>query len=276
MIEIGRTNNLQVLREVPNGLRMGTEEHNILLPGRYVPLGTREGDFLDVFVYTDSEDIPIATTLVPLAQIGDFACLKVVDVNQHGAFLDWGLPKDLFLPFGRQHRPLHAGDLAVVGIKLHESTERVIASSTLKGFFSDDVSALSNGDEVGLMVYGFNDLGALVIVNGRHAGLVFKDRIFRRLNYGEELRGYITQIREDHRLDISLQRIGRQGNDDAEQAILDALEAGGGVLKIHDKSPPDLIRRKLNLSKKAFKRAVGSLYRARTITLVEGGIRLVD
>lgn len=274
MIEIGRTNTLQVLREVPQGLRLGTDEHNILLPDRYVPPGLVEGDFVEVFVYTDSEDIPVATTLKPLAQIGEFACLRVVDVNQHGAFLDWGLPKDLFLPFGRQHRPLRRGDLAVVGLKLHASTERVIASTTLKGFFDHDVGHLSEGDDVELMVYGFNDLGALVIVNGRHAGLVFKDRIYRRVDYGEVLRGFITRVREDRRLDISLQRPGRAGNNDAEDAILSALHACGGELDLHDKSPPERIRDELGLSKKAFKRAVGSLYRSRAIVLVQGGIKL--
>jgi predicted RNA-binding protein (virulence factor B family) len=274
MIEIGRTNSLQVLREVPNGLRLGTDEHNILLPDRYVPPGLLPGDFVEVFVYTDSEDIPVATTLKPLAEIGDFACLKVVDVNRHGAFLDWGLPKDLFLPYARQHRPLRPGDLAVVGLKLHESTQRVIASTTLKGFFDDDVRHLSEGDDVELMVYAYNDLGALVIVEGRHAGLVFKDRIYRRVEYGEVLRGTITRIREDNRLDISLQRFGKAGNEDAEDVILRALHARGGELDLHDKSPPERIREELGLSKKAFKRAVGSLYRARSIVLVEGGLRL--
>lgn len=276
MIEIGQTQEMQVLRKVHNGLRLGTEEDNILLPKLYAPRDAEVGDWVEVFVYTDSEDLPIATTLKPYGQVGDIVCLKVVDITPHGAFLDWGLPKDLLVPFARQHRPLQLNDRVVVGIGLHESTGRVIASSTLRGYFDDDVSRLSQGDRVRLMVYSFNDLGALVVVNGRHAGLIFRDRIYRRLMYGEELEGYILQVRDDRRLDITLQRIGRGGNDDAEQVILDALHAGDGWLALHDKSPPDAIRRKLQMSKKAFKRAVGSLFRRRTIKLVDQGIQLVN
>lgn len=276
MIEIGRYNTLRVHRIVPNGVRLGTDEHNILLPSRYVPRDCDEGEWLEVFVYTDSEDEPIATTLHPLATVGQFAFLKVVDVTPHGAFLDWGLPKDLFAPNARQFRPMRVGDHVVVGLSLHERTERVIASSTLKGLFDDDVQHLSPGQPVGLLVYGFNDLGAQVIVQGRHAGLVFHDQLFRRVRIGDRLDGFVDRVREDCRLDIVLRRAGRDGNADAEETILNALRRADGHLDLHDKSPPQEIKARLGLSKKAFKRALGSLYRARRVVLVDGGVRQVD
>lgn len=276
MIEVGLYNTLEVLRETPQGLRLGTEEHNILLPRRQVPRGCEVGDLLEVFVYTDSSDELIATTLSPLATVGQFACLRVVDVTPHGAFLDWGLPKDLFAPFSRQHRPLRIGDRIVVGLSVHAATGRVIASSTLAGLFDDDVEHLSPGQPVQLLVYGKNELGVQVIVQGRHAGLVFHDRVFQPVRLGEALEGFIDQVREDHRLDITLQRPGREGNSDAEETILAALDAAGGRLNLHDKSPPEAIYQALGLSKKAFKRAVGSLYRAHQIELGEGCIRRIE
>ena len=276
MIQIGRTQRLPVWENQPEGLYLGDAEEHVLLPRRLAPHGYVEGDWIEVFVYTDSEDLPVATTQTPLAEVGQFACLQVVDVTRHGAFLDWGLPKDLFAPFGRQHRPMRRGDWVVVGLSLHTRTGRVIASSTLKGLFDDDVAWLQPGDPVSLMVYGFNDRGVQVIVEGRHAGLIFRDRVFQRVRIGEELQGFVHQIREDHRLDISLQRGGRAGNVDAEAVILAALDDAGGSLPLHDKSPPQAIRDALGLSKKAFKRAVGSLYKDQVITLSESGIHRVD
>ncbi len=276
MIEIGRYNTLPVLRSSAQGLLLGSEDHNVLLPQPYVPPYAGPGDQLDVFVYTDTEDLLVATTLKPLATVGQFACLRVVDVNEHGAFLDWGLPKDLFAPNARQYRPMDRGDWVVVGLCVHKRTQRVIACSTLAGLFDDDVSALAHGDRVQLLVYGFTDLGVQVVVQGRHAGLIFNSGLVRRLRLGEELEGFIAQVRHDHRLDIALQRDGRAGNDDAEKVILAALEAAGGTLELHDKSPPTAIRAALGLSKKAFKRAVGSLYRRRLILLNAKRISRVD
>ncbi len=276
MIHIGRTQRLPVWENQPEGLYLGDADEHVLLPRRLAPHGYVEGDWIEVFVYTDSEDEPVATTQTPLAEVGQFACLQVVDVTRHGAFLDWGLPKDLFAPFARQHRPMRRGDWVVVGLSLHKSTGRVIASSTLKGLFDDDVDRLQPGDPVSLMVYGFNDRGVQVIVEGRHAGLIFHDRVFRRLRLGEELQGFVRIVRDDHRLDITLQREGRKANVDAEAVILGALDDAGGSLPLHDRSPPEAIRDALGLSKKAFKRAVGTLYKDRVITLSESGIRRVD
>lgn len=276
MIELGRYNTLQVLRATPQGLHLGSDEHHVLLPWPLAPREAAEGEWIEVFVYTDSEDLLVATTEKPHATVGQFACLEVVDINQHGAFLDWGLPKDLFVPFGRQYRPLEVGQRVVVGLSVHERTQRIIGSSRLAGLFDDEVEHLSEGQPVSLLVYGFNERGAQVVVQGRHAGMVFHDRLFRKVRIGEQLDGFIDRVREDHRLDISLQRAGREGMDDAAQVVLQALEGGDGWLALHDKSPPDAIRSALGLSKKAFKRAIGVLYKARRITLEDGGVRLVE
>ncbi|MFT5432023.1 MAG: putative RNA-binding protein (virulence factor B family) [Myxococcota bacterium] len=276
MYEIGQYNTLRVLRASTRGLLLGTEDHHVLLPPREVPENAGAGDELEVFVYTDSDDRPVATTLRPLATVGQFACLRVVDTNEHGAFLDWGLSKDLFAPSALQHRPMDRGDWVVVAVSLHRRTQRVVASSTLAGNFDDDVSKLAPGDPVSLLVYGFTGLGVQVVVQDSHAGLIFKTGLARRLRLGEELEGFIANVRDDNRLDISLQRVGREGTEDAEKIILNALDAGSGTLELHDKSPPAAIRAALGLSKKAFKRAVGSLYRSRVIRLTDEGIHKVD
>jgi len=276
MIAIGRYNTLRVLRASPVGLLLGTEDDHMLLPQAEVPEDTKPGETIKVFVYTDSEDRRVATTLEPLATVGQFACLRVVDGNEHGAFLDWGLPKDLFAPYARQHRPMDRGDWVVVALSLHERTQRVIASSTLTGHFDDDVSRLSRGDRVHLLVYGFTDRGVQVVVDGRHAGLIFNSELIRRPRMGEELEGFIAQVRPDNRLDITLRREGRAGIADAEKVVLDALHAASGTLTLHDKSPPAAIRKTLGLSKKAFKKAVGALYRRRVIRLGDDAIHLLD
>lgn len=276
MIELGRHNTLQVLRLTPQGPRLGTDEHNVLLPRRFARRDTQVGEWLDVFVYTDSEDQLVATTETPLATVGQFACLRVVDVTRHGAFVDWGLPKDLFVPYGRMHRPLQVGERVVVGLSVHERTERVIGSTRLAGLFNDNVAHLRPGQPVSLLVYGFTDRGAQVVVQGQHAGLVFRDRLSQRVSIGDTLDGFIEQVRDDHRLDITLQRPGREGMHDAQQVVLDALDAHDGWLPLHDKSAPDAIREGVGLSKKAFKRAVGVLYKARRIRLEPDGIRRLD
>ena len=275
MIEVGRSNTLQILRETPQGLRLGTDEHNLLLPRRWVPEQLPDDGWLEVFVFTDSEDRLIATTDRPRASVGEFACMEVVDLTPIGAFVDWGLPKDLLVPFRRQHAPLRLGQKVVVAVSLDEATERVIGSTKLSAYLDRDVSGIEPMQAVRLLVYGFNELGALVVVDGRYGGLLYKDRIYQRLRIGQELDGTVLKVRDDGRLDITLQRPGREGNSDAERAILRALDEGQGQLDLHDKSPPEAIQRRLGLSKKAFKRAVGSLYRARTIDLVDGGIRRV-
>ncbi|NOY91430.1 MAG: GntR family transcriptional regulator [Deltaproteobacteria bacterium] len=275
-IPIGRYSTLEVMREAEAGVYLGRDGEELLLPNRVVPEGIELGQTLRVFVYKDSEDRPIATTKEPKAVVGDFALLEVVDLSPHGAFLDWGLDKDLFAPFKEQHRRLVLGERLVFAVSLDERTDRVIASSQLRTFFDYDVSEVQADDEVELLVYDHNELGALVVVDGRHTGLVYRGEASRELRVGDELSGYVKLVRPDNKLDIRLQRTGRDAIDDATQALLDALREAGGFLPLHDKSPPEEIRARLSLSKKAFKRALGGLYKARRVELRPDGVKLRD
>jgi len=272
MIEIGRFNTLPVLHVVQQGAVLGDEDAQVLLPAREIPCQLQEGEPIQVFVYTNSQGLA-ATLTEPKLQLGGFALLEVLEVGEYGAFVDWGLPKDLLVPFGNQYRPLKTGERRVVGLRIHLKTQRLVGTTTLSGMFDDDVSGLSPGDAVDLMVYGKIEHGYQVIVAGRHAGLIYGDQTFRRLEHGEQLQGWVAVVRDDHRLDITLQRPGRAGTDDASAVILAALDAAGGSLPLHDKSHPAVIQRRLHMSKKAFKKAVGSLYRNRLIEISEDGIR---
>ncbi|MDH5492579.1 MAG: S1-like domain-containing RNA-binding protein [Myxococcales bacterium] len=275
-IQIGRYNTLKIMRSAPPGLYLGSEEEQVLLPSRYVPEGAAIGEALRVFVYTDSEDRPIATTLEPAAVVGDFALLEVVDLSEHGAFLDWGLDKDLFAPFGEQHQRLRIGDRRVFAVCSDERTGRVHASSQLRTHLDYDVSGIEVGAEVSLLVYDPHELGALVVVEGKHAGLVYRTETFQPLSVGDSLKGYVKRVRDDNKLDIGLQRQGVDAIDDAQRRLLEALRASGGRLRLHDKSPPEEIRATLRLSKKAFKRALGALYKARRVRLLDDGIELLE
>lgn len=275
-IQIGRHNTLAVVRGAEAGVYLGTEEEQVLLPNKYVPEGIEVGDALRVFVYTDSEDRPVATTAEPNAVIGDFAFLEVVDLSEHGAFLDWGLDKDLFAPFNEQHRRLKVGERLVFAVSLHERTGRVKASSQLRTYFDYDVQGVEAGDEVSLLVYDRNELGTLVVVDGQHTGIVYHSETFRKLAVGERLKGFVKEVREDNKLDIRLLRTGKQAIDDATRLLLEALREEGGFLPLHDKSPPGQIRTRLKMSKKAFKRALGGLYKARRVQLLPDGVKLLD
>lgn len=256
------------------GAYLGTDTDEVLLPSKFVPQDAAIGDELRVFVYTDSEDRPVATTQIPLATEGEFALLKVVDVMKHGAFANWGLDKDLFVPFKEQHRRLEVGKRYVFAVTVHQATRRLIGSTRLARFLDYDIQDLQEGDEVSLMVYDFNQVGAMVLVDGAFPGLIYKNEIFQPLQVGDELTGYIKQLRPDNKLDISLQKKKKLAIADDSQRILSALKEAGGFLPLHDKSDPSDIKETLEISKKAFKRAVGGLYKARKIELLPDGIRL--
>ena len=272
MIDIGTHNTLPVLSVEPRGALLGSQADHALLPSSEMPQDLAPGHTLRVFVYTTPRG-RMATLLEPRAIVGGFALMKVIDVGEHGAFVDWGLPKDLLVPYGNQYEPMKLGRRYVVGVKIHPRTDRLVGTTVLSGMFDDDVSGISPGDEVSLLVYGRTDRGTQVIVDRRHAGLVYHDQTFQRLRHGQELTGWVALVREDHRLDITLQRPGRVGMDEACNTILAALDAAGGQLPLHDKSSPDQIARTLHMSKKAFKKAVGRLYRNRLIELEAQGIR---
>jgi len=265
MIQIGSTCSLRVVSKDAPGYRLTDGETEILLPTKLAANELAAGDTVDVFVYTDSEDRPVATMQTPLAQVGDFACLRVIDESRHGAFLDWGLDKDLFSPIAEQHEPMRIGQSYVVAVYLDNHTNRVAAASRLGEFFDYDLSELKPNQEVSLLVHGFTNRGISVLVDEAHSGLIFRDRAFSKLNIGDKLSGYIDKIRDDNKLDIRLTKEAAQPVaervKDAKEIVLDALKASGGSIPLGDKSPPDDVYAQLNISKKAFKAAVGGLFK---------------
>jgi uncharacterized protein len=276
MIEIGKYNRLTAARRAPPGVYLERGGREVLLPNRFVPEGLVLGSELDVFVYTDSSDRPVATTQKPLAAVGQFAHLRVVDVSRHGAFLDWGLDKDLLLPSAEQESRVERGESVVVAVCLDEHTQRVMASSRLTQFFDSDLSGLTPGALVQLLVYRNTDLGSQVIVDDRHGGLVFRNATFSALAVGDRLQGYVQRVREDGKIDVTLRPPGAAGRDDDTQRLADALDAAGGHLPLGDDSPPEEISRLLGMSKKAFKRAAGNLYRQRRVRLTPQSITWID
>jgi predicted RNA-binding protein (virulence factor B family) len=269
MFEIGKTASLEVLRAVPMGLILGSAEHEVLLPTRYVPAGTSPGDSVEVFVYTDSEDRPIATTERPLAQTDEFAALRVVSTTGVGAFLDWGLPKDLLLPFRSQLQPPRVGQRVVVRVLLDRVSGRPVATAKIDRFLEPPPKDLHAGQAVDLLIYEETELGIKAIVDGRFGGLLYRDPSVGGLEIGSSAAGTVERIRSDGKIDLRLGPSGKAAVDEARATLLAALRDAGGRLELTDRSEPADIRRVLSLSKKSFKRAVGGLYRERRIRLGE-------
>ena len=275
-IDLGRMNYLKVVKKVDFGVYLdGGEAGEILLPARYVPEGCQVGDELDVFIYLDSEERLVATTQKPLAQVGDFAYLQVAWVNNYGAFLDWGLMKDLFVPFREQKMRMMQGRSYIVHVHIDRETYRIVASAKVERYFADDMPSYSAGDEVRVLVWQKTDLGFKVIVDNRYPGLVYESEIFRPLHTGDRLTAYIRQVRPDGKLDIALQKGGQKGVADFSDVLLDYLQRHGGQTTIGDKSPAEEIYARFGVSKKVFKKAVGDLYKRRLIEIVPDGLRLV-
>lgn len=283
MIKLGRINTLTALRQTSVGFFLGdlsdrrsqSFDNDILLPNKYVPDWLGVDDEIDVFVYNDHEDRPIATTLIPAIQRDEFAYLQVVHVSNAGAFLEWGLEKDLLVPHREQSRPMEVGQRYVVFMYLDEDTNRLVASSRVNRFLDPDVRDLYEGEEVRLLAYERTDLGINVIINNRYKGLVYANEIFRTIEPGDSLTGYIKHIRDDNRVDVSLQKLGFENVEPNARRILATLKAEGGFLPLTDSSPPEQIYQTLEMSKKTFKKAIGTLYKERKIVLEEKGIRLV-
>lgn len=274
MIKVGQFNNLKVIKEVSFGVYLdGKDFGEILLPKKVVPQDTALNDILKVFIYHDSEDKIIATTKQPRALLGNFAYLKVIDINRVGAFLDWGLDKDLLVPVPEQQRPMEKNRSYIVYLKL-DNKGRVIGSSKLDHFVVKSPDDLNAGDEVDLLIAEKTDLGNKVIVNNRYWGLVHSQENFQTLHYGKTTRGYIKTIREDGKLDIVLRKIGRDSIDDLTQLILNTLQKNGGFLPLHDKSSPEEIQSLFQQSKKSFKSAIGQLYKQGKINIEVDGIRI--
>lgn len=274
MIKIGQFNRLKMVREAPFGVYLQAGEWGeILLPNKSVPKGALVGDVLDVFVYFDSDDKIIATTARPHAQLGRCAFLKVIDVNAVGAFLDWGLDKDLLVPKPEQHRPMEKGKSYLVYLK-QDNQGRIIASSKIDYFLDKTTAHYKPGEEVSLLVADRTPLGQKVIINHSHWGLIHAGDIFQTLIYGKKVKGYIKRIREDGKIDVVLRQIGQNNINELAQRILSKLEQAGGFLAVHDKSPPAEIQQIFAESKKNFKSAIGQLYKRGMIHLEEKGIRL--
>ncbi len=277
MAEIGKYNILKVVKDLDFGLYLdgGEELGEILLPRRYVPVNCTVDDELEVFIYLDSEDRLIATTEMPDAIVGEFACLTAVEVGKVGAFLDWGLPKDLLVPFREQKVDIEKGKNYVVYVYLDDESRRIAATSKIEKYLDNLPPEYEEGQEVDLMIYGESDLGYKAIVNNTHTGILYANEVFRKLNRGEKVKGYIKKVREDDKIDLMLDKPGYKKVDSIAQSILDKLNDLNGFLDLTDKSPADEISRRLGISKKNFKKAVGSLYKQRMITIEEKGIRLV-
>lgn len=275
MIQIGEYNTLKVGRGSTLGFFLVDElGEEVLLPAKYTPKPLNIGDDIEVFVYTDSEDRLIATTQDPIASVNSFAFLKVVDTAKFGAFLDWGLDKDLLVPIKEQAKPMIAGRYYVVYITLDTSSQRLIASSKINSFLSNENHGLKFNQEVDLVVYEETEFGYFVIINLKHKGLIYKNEIYTKVAIGDALTGYIKQIKEGNLIDVSLQKIGFGNIDANSKYILDALSKHGGVLNLHDNSTPDEIQKQLNMSKKTFKKAIGILYRQKLITITDNRIQL--
>jgi predicted RNA-binding protein (virulence factor B family) len=278
MLALGDYNELEVARAVDFGLYLTSDDGDLLLPGKYVPEGTQIGDKLRVFVYRDSEDRLIATTLEPLAKVDEFAALTVRDVSEVGAFLDWGLEKDLLLPYRNQRRALRPGDRATVYVYLDDTSDRIVANAKWERYLPEADLPFPGqpGDAVQLFVAENTDLGFSVIVNGTHVGLLYHNEVFRPLRLGDTPTGYLRQIRPDGKLDISLQKAGYDEALDAADALLATLRQAGGTLPLSDKSEPDDIYRRLGISKKVFKKALGTLYKRGLVQLLPTETRLTS
>jgi uncharacterized protein len=275
MINIGEYNVLEILREKEPGLFLGDDEGNeVLLPNRYKPESFKIYDKLDVFVYLDNEERLVAVTDKPFITKGEFALLRCNAVTKIGAFLDWGMMKELFCPFKEQAYKMVKGGWYLIYCYLDEETNRLVASSKTNHFLDNKELTISEFDEVDLIVSHPSELGMNVIVNKKHLGLIYKDNIFKDLSVGDKLKGVVKKIRPGNKLDISLGQIGYRNIEPNAQRILDELEDNNGFLPLTDKSDPEKIKSELQMSKKSFKKAIGSLYKQRLITIENEGIQL--
>ena len=276
MLQIGKTNTLEVSRIVRFGVFLASDRGEVLLPRKYVPTGAAVGDSVDVFVYTDSEDRLTATTQTPLARAGEFAALRVTDVIGIGAFLDWGLDKDLFVPRQLQLRPMRKGKAYVVYVCLDDVSGRMIASSKLTPFFAQDTSELTEGQKVELLIHGQSDIGLGAVIDGKYSGLLFHSEVLAPLAVGDRCQGYVKQVRDDGKVDLALQPQGYVALMEMQSSVIDELTTTGGFLPLTAKSDPGEIYRQFGISKKAFKKLIGDLYKRRRITISDDGIRLAE
>lgn len=276
MVNIGKYNRLPVAKIVDFGVYLDAGNGvEILLPARYIDRELKVGDDLEVFIYTDSEDRLIATTEKPFAEVGQFAFLEVVDVNSVGAFLDWGLPKNLLVPFREQKVKMREGGIYPVYVYLDDTTKRIVASAKLDKYLGNVVPDYKRGDEVTALVWQHQPIGYRVIIDNLHSGMIYENELFRNLEVGETVKAFVKNVRDDGKIDLTLsgnviERVGKLAD-----RIMEHVRLNGGEATISDKSSPEEIQAKFQCSKKDFKKAIGQLFREHRITFTDNGIRLV-
>ena len=274
-IELGKYNTLKVVKEVDFGMYLdGEEEGEILLPARYVPENCKPGDELKVFIYLDNEERLVATTLTPLVQVGQFACLEVSWVNQYGAILNWGLMKDLFVPFREQKMKMQVGKKYVVHAHLDDESYRIVASAKVDRYLSKEKAPYEFGQEVDVLIWQKTDLGFKAIIENQYSGLLYESEIFQPLHTGMTMKAYVKQVREDGKIDLILQTPGQGKVEDFSEILLEYIRNNGGRTTLNDKSPAEEIYDTFGVSKKTFKKAVGDLYKKHLILLQKDGIAL--
>ena len=251
-------------------------EGEILMPQKYVPEGTKPGDEIECFVYLDQDERPIATTEKPLALVGDFAYLTCSWVNEYGAFLNWGLTKDIFCPFREQKKRMEIGDSFIVHIHIDEDSYRIVASAKIEHYLKeiDDTCELKRGSEIDILIWQKTELGFKVIVNNSYPGLIYEDQVFKYIHTGDRMKAYVSNMRPDGKIDISLQPLGIAAVEDFSTTLLNYMKDNDGHCTVNDKSDPEEIKRQFHVSKKIFKKATGDLYKKKLITLAEDGLHL--
>ncbi len=275
MIELGKYNTLKIVRDTSVGLYLSDDKDDVLLPNKYVPEEFEIGQELTVFVYLDQEERLVATTLEPYIYLNEFALLRVSYTNKFGAFMNWGLEKDLFVPFREQARPMEGGKRYLTYMFLDEKSNRLVGSSKLNQFLKNEELTVEVGEEVDLIVSHITDLGINVIINERHKGLLYSNEVYDELRTGDRVKGYIKTIRPDNKIDVSLQKLGFESIEPNAEKVLDELRASRGFLRLNDDSHPEDIKTVLKMSKKTFKKAIGTLYKQKLIEIKEDGIYLI-
>lgn len=276
-IQLGRFNTLEVVKAVDFGMYLdGDDQGEILLPSRYVPQDCKVGDWLAVFLYLDNEERLVATTLTPYVQVGEFACLEVAWINQYGAFLNWGLMKDLFVPFGEQKMKMQVGKQYVIHAHLDDESYRIVASAKVDKYLSREVPAYTPGQEVDILIWQKTDLGFKAIINNEFGGLLYDSQVFRDIRTGDRMKAYVKQVRPDGKVDLILQKTGQEHVSDFSAILLQYIKDNGGATPLNDKSDAAEIYEVFGVSKKTFKKAVGDLFRKRLIIIEPNRIALAD
>lgn len=277
MIEIGKPCKLEVVKQVEFGVYLDAKDlGQVLLPSKAVPKECHVGDMVNVFLYLDSEDMVIATTKRALGQVGQFAFLEAKVNGPYGCFLDWGLDKDLLLPFGEQHREIEEGKSYLVYIYTSHVDDRIVASSKIDRFLDTTEPNYKEGEEVSLIIGGTTDLGFKAIINNAHWGVLYSNEVFTRLSFGQKIKGFVKRVRSDGKIDLSLQKGVKEELDQHSTTIMFKLKQAGGFLPLNDKTDAEIIYSQLSMSKKAFKKSIGGLYKKEQITISPDGIRLID